>query len=87
MISVEDPQWVSKMMDLIEKSKGIVPDELDRLEAEYPVGSRWISKTTRRRATIVYSGIAMVQLSFNENDPLARKPYSHEDLHRLYQRM
>jgi hypothetical protein len=75
------------MMDLIEKSKGVQPDELDSMEAEYPVGSVWISKTTRRRATITYSGIAMVQLSFNENDPLAKRSYSHDDLHKLYQRM
>lgn len=87
MLSVEDPEWVSKMMELIEKTEHGAPDLLDQMQLEYPIGSRWIGKTSKRRATLVYSGVAMVQLMFNENDPKSKKLYSHDDLNRLYHRM
>jgi len=35
VISVEDPEWVSKMMELIEKTEHGAPDLLDQMQLEY----------------------------------------------------
>lgn len=76
-VSYEDPGYVEHLMELCVAS--IAPQPLRPRP-----GSLWLSRSTGRRAVVLWASEALVCLSYDETHVNARKVHRLVDFERLY---